>query len=129
MPLIALVFSCAGKRTGLAIRSEELAPADWQKLQGNLKKEFVRGGGMAHLVSKKGWAHNVTYNGRATRAPFSPPHLTGELLNVDEPTIEKLLAAIDADEVERQKVPLAYIDRQDRKVEPQAKIQNHLIAA
>lgn len=103
--LIALVFNCRGKRTGLGIHSEELPPDDWRKLNGNLSKQFV-GGGLIHIVSKASWAHRVTFNGVVHRGNNSARCLTGEPLDVTEPTIKALLAAIDADEVERQKVPL-----------------------
>lgn len=103
--LIALNFTHNGQRKGIWVESEELEPEVWQKLRNNLVKQSL-GSRWIHVASEAQWSTQLNRDGHIFRPSGATRFLTGKPLEVSEPTIEGVLAAIDADERKRLAVPL-----------------------
>lgn len=122
MGKIALNFLHNGQRRGIWVEPETFPHDVWQKLSANLYKTRLPGArSVIFVASEASWSTLITYGDTVCRTRSARRILTGQMLNVSEPTVDAVLNAIDADECKRLAVPF--------EPPPRARTFNTMVAA
>lgn len=117
---IPLNFLCNGRR-GIWVEIEHLPSETWQKLSASLVKTRLPGcHSVIYIASASSWSTLVTYGDTVCRTRAARRILTGQMLNVVEPTITGVLNAIAEDEQKLMAVPFNPPQRERRQINSMA---------